>query len=177
MFGFKKQPRYDESAAMVYAAALSRTRAPQFYTDYGVPDSFDGRFDLLVLHVFMPITKMALQGRAGIAFNQSLFDVMFADMDQTLREMGIGDMGIPKHMKRMMKAFNGRMHNYKDDFDRFGVISEDVLRRNLYGTIEQVAPAHLSAMKDYVAANMAFIADQDIARILAGHIEFTAISA
>lgn len=177
MFGLKKHKDFHETASMVYAAALSRARSPQFYTENGVPDSFDGRFEMLVLHVFMVMHKMTAGGAQGQEFNQSLFDVMFADMDQTLREMGIGDMGIPKHMKRMMKGFNGRIHTYRECVETDGAISEDVLARNLYGTVERPSPAHLRQMKDYIAACLARLDKAEISDISSGHVEFAALPA
>ena len=124
----KKKNLYAQAAEAAYAAMLEHIRKPAFYKDYGVPDTFDGRFELLVLHAFLVIERA---GSEGQEFAQALFDVLFADMDQTLREIGIGDMGVPKHMRRMMKAFNGRMHAY-----HAGPLGT-ALGRNLYGTLPQ----------------------------------------
>jgi len=114
----------------LYASALTSARNEVFYTRYNVPDTFDGRFDLLLLHIFIILQRIKDKDNYQ-ELSQDLFDVMFKDMDQTLREIGIGDVGIPKHMKKMMKAFNGRMHVYQD------AISNDIdlntaIARNLY---------------------------------------------
>lgn len=151
MFGslFQKKDGAQKSgrglAKELYACALNNTREQVFYTKYGVPDTFDGRFDLLLVHLFIILHYTVGKGEYE-ELSQALFDVTFKDMDQTLREMGIGDMGIPKHMKRMMKAFNGRMHSYQaaiapeslNDHEIEGLkISslEDALNRNLYGAV------------------------------------------
>ncbi len=129
-------------ARNLYACALENARNEVFYTDYGVPDTFDGRFDLLLLHIFIILNRM-MDRKDYEELSQDLFDVMFENMDQTLREMGIGDVGIPKHMKKMMKAFNGRMHNYQmaispetfdgDEIDGLSQTSlSEVVARNLY---------------------------------------------
>ncbi len=100
-----------------YAVVLEQARNPRFYTDFGVPDTFDGRFEVLVAHLFIIMHVTGEQGEEARGFNQALFDAAFADMDQTLRNMGIGDMGVPKHMRRMMTGFNGRMHAYEEALD------------------------------------------------------------
>jgi cytochrome b pre-mRNA-processing protein 3 len=156
---------FEEPARRVYAVLLTRVRQPFFYETMEVPDSFTGRFDLLLAHVFLVIRR-TLDAKD---FNQALFDVLFADMDQTLRERGIGDMGVPKHMKRMMKAFNGRMHAYHDAFADEGAFRE-VLRRNLYGSAE-VSEAALERMSMYLKKMDAALQRQDAGGIVRGNFE------
>ncbi len=92
-----KNVEYDDLVQNFYETALKQTLKKNFYTKYGVPDSFDGRFDLLLLHLFIILRQ--LQAHENYEeISQALFDCIFKNMDQTLREMGIGDMGIPKHM-------------------------------------------------------------------------------
>jgi cytochrome b pre-mRNA-processing protein 3 len=164
----------EEVAQTYFVCALAQTRQPVFYDRGGVPDSFDGRFDLLLLHEFLILNN--LMGHTGYkALSLALFDVTFRNMDQTLREMGIGDMGVPKHMRRMMKAFNGRMHAYQmavDPSKLEGVYTEDigkaslreVLQRNLYATLPQESPVAenvLSDMESYVIRNIAQMSVSD----------------
>lgn len=148
----------------LYAAALLGTRKPEFYTIGGVPDSFDGRFEILLVYIFLILHTLRKQ-EADEEIAQNLFDEVFKDMDQILREMGIGDMGIPKHMRRMMKAFNGRMHAYEGAIDPQSIGGLDLegihitnlneaLRRNLYGTCEEVDPNSLSVIEKFVRDNL-----------------------
>ncbi len=161
----RKPGPYEQAVPAIYAALLSRVREPAFYTDYGVPDSFDGRFDLLVAHMFLVVRRLGAEGRD---FSQQLFDTMFADMDQTLREMGIGDMGVPKHMRRMMKGFNGRMQAYDGAQDRAGMT--EALRRNVYGTVQEPDEAALAKMAGYMARSAASLETQGTQDIMAGRI-------
>lgn len=138
----------DDPAEALYEQAVTKARDPVFYTEYGVPDTFDGRFDLLLVHIFIHLHRL-MGGKAYPQTAQSLFDMTFRDMDQTLREMGIGDMGVPKHMKRMMKAFNGRMHVYQDALEGDGDL-KDALRRNLYGTLDEIDEQKLTLMAAYI---------------------------
>lgn len=149
----KKKNDYGDAASMLYAQLVAQVRRPEFYAACGVPDTFIGRFDLLLLHVFMVINRMEAEGAAGRAFSQALFDATFANMDQGLRELGIGDMGVPKRMRKMMRAFNGRMHAYHQ-----GLASDlallDAIRRNLYGTVPGIAGDRVARMAEYVRANI-----------------------
>ena len=169
MFGLlKTKNSYEQEARDVYAAALAHSIKPFFYEDYKVPDTFDGRFDCLLVQLFIVIERMLDDGHED--FNQALFDTAFANMDQTLREMGIGDMGVPKHQRKMMKAFNGRMHAYKAALDA-GDMSE-ALAKNLYGTVEDVDGKTLKNMDKYVKEALAHLRAQDADVILSGQVEF-----
>lgn len=178
---YKNKKKFKKNATDLYACALHNTREEVFYKRYGVPDNFDGRFDLLLLHIFI-ILHHIMEHDDYEAISQALFDVMFKDMDQTLREMGIGDVGVPKHMKRMMKAFNGRMYNYQvalapdsvsiEDVEGLTVASlEEVLARNIYGG--------KSFDKDAVAGMAMFVNDNvdndlvSIDDIMGGTMHFT----
>jgi len=172
VFGLKKKTQYEVGARDIYEHMIVQTALPAFYERYGVPDNFDGRFDLLVLHGFMIIQRLINEGASGQAFNQALFDEMFANIDQNLRQMGIGDMGIPKHMKRMMKAFNGRMNAYQASLDDGGDLSYDVLRRNLYGTLDEVPETGIQAMREYCERQIALLSDIDAQEILSGRFTF-----
>ena len=165
---FKPKNKYRQAASDVYAAALLHSLKPVFYEEYGVPDSFGGRFELLVLHLFMVIERGVSEERED--FNQELFDVTFANMDQTLREMGIGDMGVPKRQKKMMTAFNGRMHAYTDAIKE-GALKE-ALKRNLYGSVEDVSEDVVEKMAQYCEAQYKALQGQDIDDIMAGQVTF-----
>ncbi len=175
------QKRIDDTAWALYQASLMNTREEAFYITCGVPDTFDGRFDLLLVHLFVLIHKTMGEG-AYDEVSQALFDTVFKDMDQTLREMGIGDMGVPKHMKRMMKAFNGRMHSYQmaidskvlDGKDIEGLQSGDLseaLARNLYGTVasNELDAKHVDRMVMFIHDNIRSLNARDV---LSGQVTF-----
>jgi cytochrome b pre-mRNA-processing protein 3 len=171
---FKKKKPFAAPAERVYADILQRVRQPAFYSTYGVPDSFDGRFDLLLLHLFIVVNRLAREGQAAQEFNQALFDVTFADMDQTLRERGIGDMGVPKHQRRMMKAFNGRMHAYDEALAQGDGALSIALRRNLYGTLEDSEVPDIKKIMRYMKQNMAQAAQMPADALMQGESFFTA---
>lgn len=147
IFGWGKKKRETKARAKkLYASAVEQARLAVFYEQYGVPDSFDGRFEMLCLHMFVILRE--IKEDKGLA--QALFDEMFVNMDQTIREIGVGDVGVPKHMQRMMKGFNGRMLAYEAGLSEGSL--EEALERNIYGTVEKADPDHVSALAQYVRA-------------------------
>jgi cytochrome b pre-mRNA-processing protein 3 len=95
----------------IYGMIVTQAREPVFYRDLGVPDTVDGRFDLLVLHLWMLLRR--LQPAAdGAGLSQALFDHFCDDMDANLREMGVGDLTVPKRMQAFGEAFYGRAAAY-----------------------------------------------------------------
>jgi cytochrome b pre-mRNA-processing protein 3 len=136
---FKSRQARKEAAARLYDVAVASAREPVYYEQMGVADTIDGRFDLLSLHVFLMMNRLNDLGPEGRKLAQALFDRMFRMIDLTLREMGIGDMGIPKHMKKMMKAFNGRAHSYRAALDtRDGDVLLLAMARNVYRAKEAI---------------------------------------
>jgi cytochrome b pre-mRNA-processing protein 3 len=172
MFGLLRQKNpYEQPARAVYRSVVEAARDPVFYRDYAVPDTMEGRFDLMLLHLF--VIMYSHQHQQGRIFGQALFDATFAHMGEDLRQAGFGDMGIPKRMRRMMIAFNGRMHAYAQAMQD-GTLDVS-LARNLYGTVENPPVYVVSAMADYVRDNISFMAEQDFKAIASGNVQFTLI--
>jgi len=95
----------------IYGMIVTQAREPLFYRDLGVPDTVNGRFDLLVLHLWMVLRRLKpVEGGAGLS--QALFDRFCDDMDANLREMGVGDLTVPKRMQAFGEAFYGRVAAY-----------------------------------------------------------------
>ncbi len=179
MFGLiKSKNPYEQASGQVYAAVFYHARSPVFYTGYGVEDTIDGRFELLVLHMFLVISRLRVLEGDGGDFAQSLFDVTFANLDQSLRQVGIGDMGVPKRMRRMMKAFNGRMHAYEAALKsaKEGAAWERAwsapLKRNLYGTCEAVCDEDLNRMLAYIKESTLALSVIDMDGFLEGALCF-----
>lgn len=95
----------------IYGMIVTQAREPLFYRDLGVPDTVNGRFDLLVLHLWMVLRRLRPMPE-GAALCQALFDRFCEDMDDNLREMGVGDLTVPKRMQAFGEAFYGRSAAY-----------------------------------------------------------------
>src|SRR3954470_5263083 len=95
----------------IYGMIVTQAREPLFYRDLGVPDTVNGRFDLLLLHLWLVLRRLKSVG-SGTALSQALFDHFCSDMDDNLREMGVGDLTVPKRMQKFGEAFYGRAAAY-----------------------------------------------------------------
>jgi cytochrome b pre-mRNA-processing protein 3 len=109
---FRRSPRPD-TIAVLYGMIVAQARLPTFYRDYGVSDTVNGRFDMIVLHMALFLRRLASENTETKAFGQGVFDAFCRDMDDNLREIGIGDLSVPKEMYRMADAFYGRTQAYE----------------------------------------------------------------
>ena len=163
-----------EAAHALYVALVGQAREPVFYRDWGVPDSLDGRFDMIVLHAFLVMRRLGAEGEAGAALSQALFDVMFSDMDQNLRELGVGDLAVGRRVKTMARGFYGRVKAYDEGLARpDDTALAAALRRNLYATAD-ATPAQVAAMAGYLRQAVAALGAQDAGELVAGRPRFPA---
>lgn len=154
----------------LYYALVQRAREPALYGEGGVPDSVDGRFDMIALYAALLMRRLAGAPPPAGELSQDLFDVMFQDMDRSLREMGAGDMGVGARVKRMVQGFYGRMASYAAALDAEGAGLEEALRRNLYGTVAP-SDATVAAMAGHVRDVAAALAVTEVARFADGRFE------
>ena len=170
----KGRKRRREAARRLYTAAVRQARQPILYTEGGVADTLDGRFDLIVLHVVPMMRRLRQCDEAGRQMSQALFDVMFDDMDQSLREMGVGDLRVGKRVKQMARAFYGRAKAYDQAYDqapgaeRRRAIAE-ALERNVFNNAPPPA-ARVQAMAGYVETLLDALDHHSPAALLGGEI-------
>ena len=166
--------RHQQSAALLYQSLVDASRHTAFYEQMGVPDSVDGRFDMIVLHMVMSIRHMREFGGAQAKQQeQALMEMMISDMDRSLREMGSTDTGVGRRVRVMVEAFYGRQRAYElalEDADEHALVQS--LRRNVYGTLQDVQGAHVSMLADYVRRSLDVLKTQDIETIFAGSVSF-----
>ncbi|MFO1242771.1 MAG: ubiquinol-cytochrome C chaperone family protein [Rickettsiales bacterium] len=162
-----------QEAYSLYAALVQQAREPRLYTTLGVPDTLDGRFELIVLHLFLIFERLQPDIGSG-TFRQYLAEAFFDDMDRSLREMGVGDTGIGRRVQKMSEAFYGRMKNYAEALGNTAVL-EDALRRNLYGTLSEDADPPLSVAAKYVFESLSLLKNQPIEEIHAANPHFPAL--
>lgn len=132
-------------------AVILAARRPVFYTEFGVPDTFDGRFELVALHAQLLFRRLKRDGAEGAATTQAVFDYFTSHFDEALREIGVGDMSVGKRVKTMASGFYGRLSAYEAGWaaDDGGVEMAAALRRNLYGTVEEVQEAWIAGIQAY----------------------------
>jgi cytochrome b pre-mRNA-processing protein 3 len=114
----------------IYGMIVAQAREPSFYRAFAVPDTVNGRFDMVLLHLWMVLRRLRpVDGGAGLS--QALFDHFCADMDANLREMGVGDLTVPKRMQKFGEAFYGRSAAYDAALDAGGEALAQALCRNI----------------------------------------------
>ncbi|PJK29616.1 ubiquinol-cytochrome C chaperone family protein [Minwuia thermotolerans] len=172
LFGLFRSDPLKEAGYAMYGVAGEHARLPAFYEALEVEDSFDGRFDLLVLHLHLIMRRLRTLSRDGRRAQQHLFDVFIKDIDQGLRLAGVGDIGIGHRVKKMSNAYYGRVIAYDTAMDEGeGRALEDALHRNLYRA-RNVRPETLPAMAAYVRGAEARLAAAADADIVAGRFVF-----
>lgn len=158
-------------AEALYRAIVTQARTPAFYHDLGVPDTLDGRFDMVALHAFLVLHRLKADGTAAAALAQAVFDAMFADMDASLREIGTGDLSVSRKVKEMARALNGRAHAYEAGLADGPEALRAALARNLYRKAPP-QPAQLAAMEGYLRREVEALAGQTLAALAAGRVAF-----
>jgi cytochrome b pre-mRNA-processing protein 3 len=127
----------------LHGKIVAAARRPALYSDFGVPDTFEGRFEMVALHVGLVMRRLTRLAGIGPELAQELADSVFRHFDVALREIGISDVGVPKRIKRMAGAFYGRNRAYAEGLDGAGEERlAAALARNVYGAPEPAsAPA------------------------------------
>lgn len=128
----------DEVALALYNGVIATARAPHWYETGGVPDSVDGRFDMVAAVLSLVLLRLEGDVSAG-PVSARLTERFVTDMDGQLRESGVGDIGVGKHIGKMMGMLGGRLGAYRDGLAA-GDLSSALLR-NLYRGVEPEATA------------------------------------
>jgi len=171
MFALFRANPVREAAELAYRCVVEQARRPGFFRDGGVPDTVDGRFELICLHAFLYLHRLKGERPHAAPLGQRFFDTMFADFDRSLREMGTGDLSVGRHVKRMAQAFYGRIAAYEEGLAGDDSALRPALERNLFGTAPP-RPADLQAMADYMRREAMQLSRQDVVALLAGQISF-----
>ncbi len=171
---FQKRADRALPTQLAYEMIVAQARRPALYLAGGVEDSVDGRFDMLVLHVYLLINRMnADEDEKSKAFSQAVFDLLFEDMDHSLREMGVGDLSVGKKIKKMAQVFYGRAKAYDEGLKCYRDAPnelEDALKRNIYADLNESGEA--AKMAAYMFACSEHLAEIDSATLLQGKLAF-----
>jgi cytochrome b pre-mRNA-processing protein 3 len=170
LFGAKRSSNRAIADA-IYGQIVAAARQPQPYADWGVPDTPLGRFEMLSLTMMLFLHRLRGEGGAAAALAQEVTDSFFLDVDHSLRELGIGDLGVPKRMKKLARMFYGRAESYGaaiEAKDRAALAA--ALRRNIRPDLADWRGA--DALAEYVLGSYIEVEGQATAAILAGRIDF-----
>ena len=122
------------AAELAYHRIVDQARRPGFFLNGGVPDTVDGRFELICLHAFLYLHRLKDEQPRAAHHGRRFVAAMFADFDRSLREMGTGDLSVGREVKRMAEAFYGRFAAYQEGLAADDAVLRPALARNLFGT-------------------------------------------
>jgi cytochrome b pre-mRNA-processing protein 3 len=165
--GLFRRTSREPALAPLYGAIVTAARSPDWYRHGGVPDTLDGRFDMIAAVLTLVLLRIEAEGEAGRAPSATLTERFINDMDSQLREIGIGDIVVGKHMGKMMSALGGRLGAYRD-----GLAGGDLrgaLERNLYRGAE-VDPAAIDFSEAQLRQLAGKLAATPIDALLAGRL-------
>lgn len=163
---FKKDPTIDQ-AHKLYGQIVQQSRLQVFFEAWRTPDTVEGRFEILTLNMHLALRRLKREDKK---LSQAVFDVFFKNMDDALREMGVGDMTIGKKIRGLAEAFYGRIGVYEsavDDNDRSALA--DAISRNIFETDHHL---HADAIAGYVLASDNALTGQTMAEIIDRGFDF-----
>jgi len=161
---------------------VAQARNASFYASYGVPDTVEGRFDLIVLHLVLLLHRLEGEGDSseaegdrqqgvGHGLGQKLFDAFCQDLDDNLREMGVGDLAVPKRMRRFGEAFYGRQAAYRAALASSGTQElEKALARNIFEVVG--ADERAARLARYARAAESQLSAEEDDALMAGTVTF-----
>jgi cytochrome b pre-mRNA-processing protein 3 len=166
-----RRPRQSANIAALYGMIVAQARSPAFYLGYGVPDTVAGRLDMIVLHLVLLLRQLSKAQGAVPPIGQELFDRFCQDIDDNFREMGVGDLAVPKEMRRVAEAFHGRAKAYESALaDDSAAALEAAVARNVYGVIEP--PLGARRLAAYMREASRRLDDQAVNSLARGNLEF-----
>ncbi len=170
---FFKKKEYEKISDVFYQKIVSFSRNKIFYTKYDVPDTIDGRFDMLVLITIIIVFRLSKIDKDGTELSQKIFDTIFRDLDFSLRELGAGDVSVANNMKKLISSYMGRQKIYIKAFrkrDEFFLAS--AFKNNIYRNYNQNKSLILLLSKNifFVIRKLELIEDQ---KLLRGDFDFS----
>ena len=167
-----RRGRYERVGFELYGVAVAAARDPFLYAALHVPDTLDGRFDMIGLYTFLLIQRLKREPSPGPALAQAVFDAMFSDMDVNLREMGVGDLSVGRQVRVMWEAFHGRAAAYAAAMTASDVAALDAaLERNVWRGKPPSDDATL-ALRRLVLAQEAHLSSQNLGSLTQGTVQF-----
>ena len=169
---FFKKKKDPDITNIIYQKIIIFSRNKIFYTKFLVPDTIDGRFDVLSLLVVIVIYRLSFISKNGSKVSQSLFDMLFKDLDYSLREMGAGDAAVTKNMRKFISSYMGRQKAYTKAFEKKNVRDLEIsIINNVFRNTKVSDKISLSLTKKtlFILETLFNVSDQDILR---GKFEF-----
>jgi cytochrome b pre-mRNA-processing protein 3 len=166
---FRRGPRGPDTISTLYGMIVAQARLPEFYRDYAVADTVNGRFALIVLHMALVLDRL-MQESALQRLGQGIFDRFCQDMDHNLREMGVSDLKVPKQMRQIGETFYGCSRAYRAawaEADDAALVQ--AVQRNIYSGSPATTASRLAG---YIRQALRDLRAQPSQRLAAGELHF-----
>ena len=157
----------------LYASLVDQARQPPLYRDFGVADRIDSRFELYVLHLALLLNRLKGEGEAASETGQAVFDTFVGALDDSLRELGVGDLSVAKKMRKLGEAVYGRVVGYQNAVgDNDSVSLAGLIARAVYG--EEAPTAQADGLARYALSTSEALRGQRLEDILRGRVAWPA---
>lgn len=167
---FKKSST-SEIPHQIYGSLMAQARAEFLFTDFGVPDTVMGRFDMLAMHVYLVARRLRAESEEIFeTLNQDVFDLFVADIERALRELGIGDTTVPKRKKKMVRSFYGQIEDFDEHMSDKD--AEALAKASKVRYLNEVNDGDSDGLAAYMMKTEEKLASQSAADLLAGKISF-----
>ena len=158
MFFKKKNKEIVKLCVTLYKLIVKQSRTKEFYLNLKIHDTIDGRFELIILHFFLLERTLDKEIKKDQLIYKELLEIMYKDFDMSLREIGVGDLSVGKKIYQMTEAFSGRLFAYRkfNNKKNYKIIGPTV-KRNIYGTVDNIDAKYVEIIKSYIVDSMEYI--------------------
>ena len=162
----KKNKNILNKSKTIYNLIIKQSRLKKFYTNLGVPDTVDGRFELIILHFFFIDNALDKKVKENEEIYKEILEIMYKDFDMSLREMGVGDLSVGKKIYHMTEAFSGRVFAYRKFREKINKKKmKETIRKNIYGTLKEIDNIIIDYMLSYILDSLKFINNSNLNNI------------
>jgi cytochrome b pre-mRNA-processing protein 3 len=166
----KARSEHRRKAGELYGAIVTQARQPEFYADLGIPDTAACRYELIVLHVFLVLRRLQDDAAAAGELPRTLVEAFVEDMDDSMRELGTGDLGVAKKVRRAAAGLYERSRDYREALA--GADNEQLCCVLASHVAAQSDARQIAALAAYVRGGSAMLAGQDMGYLLDGGVAF-----
>ena len=171
---FRTRPAV-QAGRELFKALAAQARQPAFYAELGVPDTVEGRFELYVLHLVLVLHRLKGRGGEAAETSQATFDAFLRNLDEGLRDMGVGDLSVGKKMRRLGEAVYGRIRSYDKALSEPGGLAplEALVSRTVYR--DQPPAGATARVARYIEGCVAAMAAQPMEAVLGARLDWPPI--
>ncbi len=166
-----------EAAEKIYDSIVAQSRNPGFYLHCSVPDTLSGRFDMLVIHMFIVLQILKIGGREGQLLAQEIVEAFIREMDTMVRDLGVSDRNVPKEVRKIAQLFYGQLLAYSTTMQRNDIpgLAEEIWKsfQSAEASVEQQVAA--DDLAQYIVQSIKNIQEMPLNMLLQGNIRFPEI--